>query len=144
MGHFARNFVIGQCICSAMAVAAHAQPITLSCDGVASHFFRPGKATVKGMSLVVDTASSSVVWNGTTATFSPGTSAQDNVLRFEWTWASKPRSEFTENDDIYSLNGSIDRVTGRATVTEARDRLTDAYPEETEYHLLCKLVKPLF
>ena len=46
-----------------MVTAAQASEITLSCDGVASHFFKPGRKPVTGLSLIVNLADRSVVWD---------------------------------------------------------------------------------
>jgi hypothetical protein len=129
--------------------AAEAGEITLSCDGVASHMFRPGKERVASMSLIVDLADRSVIWDGSRIaldrsirglsdehTLYFGNSADADQIKAQG--LERPKGPF------YFLDGSIDRVTGRTRISQGAIRLDKTYPDETTYNLLCKPVKPLF
>jgi hypothetical protein len=126
---------------------AQAGEITLSCDGVASHFFRPGTKPVTGMSLIVDLADRSVVWDRSRLPVDGYDGfgvwvSDEHTLYFG---NAGPGRTFTTERDSYFITGSIDRVTGRTKISEhvIHSRSNDPGPE-TQYDLLCKPVKPLF
>jgi hypothetical protein len=128
-----------------LATQAQGGEITLSCEGVASHFLRAGKERVTGMSLIVDLDDRSVFWNGSREaldfrsdehTLYFGVSAFANQIEAQQ--LERPKGPF------YFLNGQIDRVTGWASVSQSAISLNETYPDETQYDLLCKSVKPLF
>jgi hypothetical protein len=142
----------------ALTASTHAwgeTPITLMCKGT-QDFFSPRRYMTPRQvtaSLIVDFDTASVVFNGTRADFMPGTTSQDSVLWFELQLFTDgngkpvPRNYSGSPVQAYSLRGSIDRVSGAASIDQAQARApdpNDLFTRADTFDLVCKPAKPLF
>jgi hypothetical protein len=136
--------------------------ITLACEGTKAPFFRYAKPEHVTETLVVDTENESVTWvHYGRAGFDPAFTGNDkHVAYFKWEYSKNcddpsPMPERTPPGkplcDSYSFTGSIDRVTGVASILHSHVRFgswADIKRPESDntmsYDLRCKPAQPLF